>query len=154
MSGQGLGEVPREEPGSGGLGGSSGRGYRPYPSYSVAGFVPHFGTPINPPPALWFYRCNNCNVMLPIEKLRLPPTVQYDRRLVSVEITDMLLCRSCRREYRQWGYGIGKGSPDRRRQSVIHPLLSSSTPHNRWRLLMRRYMGKGYPSDGKWGVAQ
>ena len=51
------------------------------------------------PSNLWFYLCNNCNLILPLAKLRLRYSARGSGNGGNLE---MLLCSSCLREYNVW----------------------------------------------------
>src|SRR5438309_2184492 len=79
--------------------------------------VEHTLTPLNIPP-LWFYKCNQCYRMLPIDKMKLKYSALGGGGISklfhghSPKFTlDMLLCNRCLKDYNLWsqkhvgGYG-------------------------------------------------
>jgi hypothetical protein len=67
--------------------------------------------PASTPATEKLYRCNNCDIELPVEKLRVPAAITYDRRY-SLQYynraekprlyRDTLLCEDCRVEFKRW----------------------------------------------------
>ena|SRR5437867_7382885 len=59
---------------------------------------------------LWFYKCNQCHRIMPVERLRL----KHSGKGSQGDILEMLLCDNCLLDYNEWNYRwVGYGNVQR-----------------------------------------